>query len=635
MGGGALPAAVLVVERVRALLDLAAAKGEDAQARAVVEQTDARLAGDEGAYRRRMYELFSLEPAEVDALDVAVAVAVEPSIGPSLAAMHGHSGTPLPSEIVLRLLFGHGPRPVVHGGSALVRWGLVERIDWVGGSLGVWRADPAVVDWYFGKLTAGSIPLSRLAEHSPLPEWRVAEHAERIAGIMAEKRPVRIAIHGGQGTGKASFARALAAALGKKALALDGRVLAQDGGPMVFQRLQRLALLGDLALVWRGDTGPWPANVPLAMLQFVTLDAEARLTRRDGLVDLSFSMPVLGEDTRASLYKQYLPELADTMSGLLGQPRLGDLVDAAAQKIDKPDDMRAFLRQRNAARTGNIGRIVASEFDWDDLVLDDMTTAALRSFADEARLRSRVLSSTERRRVFGNAAHLTVLFSGSPGLGKSMAAKVIARDLGLDLLVVDYASMASKYIGEMAKNMSAAFEVARDARCAMVIDEADMLFSSRTKVETSNDRHGNADIGHLLQLVEAHEGVVILSTNKRGNLDPALYRRLRYIVEFKKPQALERGRLWSRLLGLVCDDEALVAQLVPVLAETHELTPAQIKGAVLTAAYRAMAAERGIEAGDIAEGIRAEMRKDGRLVSQIASPPQAVRRQGMRREGNG
>ena len=197
-----------------------------------------------------------------------------------------------------------------------------------------------------------------------------------------------------------------------------------------------------------------------------------------------------------------------------------------------------------------------------------------------------------------------------------MSAKVIAGALGLDLLVVDSAAITSKFIGETAKNLTLAFEVARDAQCALMFEEADSFFTTRVKVETANDRHSNADIGHLLQLMEHHDGVVMLSSNRRTNMDPAFTRRLRFIVEFRKPGPAERQRLWDLTLAMLDVPRRLRDELVPRVAAAHELTPAQIKGAALTAAYRADP-DRGITADDVERAARLELQKEGRLISAV------------------
>ena len=278
--------------------------------------------------------LFGLTAAELDALDCrrrggrrAVARARRS------AACRGCPARHLPGEIALRLLLGHGPTPVVRGGSPLLSWGLVDVVVFSPDEPPLFRADPAVVDWYFGTLSASSIPLRRAPEVPPLDEWRVAEHAQRIHGILAEQKPVRIALVGRRGTGRASLAAAIARALGRQAISVDPESLGQEAGYSTFLRLQRLALLGDLVLVWRGAPASWPAALPVALLQAVTLEPGESLAPVDGIVDIDIPMPLLGEETLGALYRTYLPDVADQLDVVVGQPRVGDLADAAAQRI--------------------------------------------------------------------------------------------------------------------------------------------------------------------------------------------------------------------------------------------------------------------------------------------------------------
>ena len=624
-GDRRVSAAELVVERLRLLIAGHDDEATDDVTRALAA-VDQRLDGPEGAYRRRLGDLFGLTAAELDAVDCAVAVAVEPSLGPEIGRVQGMPSRHLPGEVALRLLHGHGPTPVARGGSPLLSWGLVDVVQFAPDEPALFRADPAVVDWYFGTLSASSIPLRRAPEVEPLDEWRVADHARRIHGILAEQKPVRIAVVGRRGTGRASLAAAIARQLGRQAICVDPESLGREAGYSIFLRLQRLALLGDLVLVWRGAPASWPAALPVAMLQAVTLEPGESLTPVDGIVDLDIPMPLLGEETLGSLYRSYLPAVADQIGIVVGQPRVGDLADAAAQRITTAEDLRGFLRQRNGARTAQIGRVErASRYDWGDLVLAEQTEALLRAFADEARRRAVLLADDERRHLFGDTAQLSALFSGPPGLGKSMSARVIAHELGLDLLVVDSAAITSKFIGETAKNLSLAFEVARDAQCALMFEEADSFFTTRVKVETANDRHSNADIGHLLQLMENYDGVVMLSSNRRTNMDPAFTRRLRFIVEFRKPGQAERRQLWDRTLAALGMGEGLRAEIVPRVAAAHELTPAQIKGAALTAAYRADP-EAGITVDNVEQAARLELQKEGRLISAVPETPAPVRK---------
>jgi hypothetical protein len=617
-------AAELVVERLR--LHLAQARGEEFDAAALAD-VESRLQGPEAAPRARLATLFNLTPAECDALDCAVAVAVEPNLAAPLAALQGMPQRGLPCEIGLRLLFGHGPRPVVRGGSPLTQWGLVEEVQFTADEPTFFRADPAVVDWYFGVLSASAIPLRRVRRVEPLPEWRIAEHARRIAAILADNRAVRVTITGRRGSGRASLADCLARALGRQALCVDPDVLEGSDHATLFQRLQRLALIGNLVLIWRGLPERWPAGLPVAAIQVLTLEPGQSPAPVDELVDLVIAMPHLGAATLDGLYKNYLPELASTSEALPGEPRIGDLADAAAQRIGDAHELRDFLRQRNAARTYTVGRVEPANAGWDDLILDKATMDRLRSLTDEAMQRRTVLADPERARVFGDTAHLSALFTGPPGLGKSMSARIIASALNMDLLTIDTAAITSKFIGDTAKNLTQAFEVARDAQCALHFEEAEAFFAARVnKVETANDRHTNADVGHLLQLMERFEGVVILSTNRRAALDAAFTRRLRFIIEFRKPDAEQRERLWKRMLSVAGMAADACEAIAPRLALAHELTPAQIKGAALTAAYRA--GDGGIVLSNVEEGIRLELQKEGRLASAVEAPALTEARHG-------
>jgi hypothetical protein len=455
--------------------------------------------------------------------------------------------------------------------------------------------------------------LRQVATGSEFDGFSVASvYSEIVNSILQINQLARSDVGGGQ----LILAAAIAQALGRQAIVVHPESLGQDAGHSTFLRLQRLALLGDLVLVWRGAPASWPAALPVATVQAVTLEPGESLAPVDDIVDIDIQMPLLGERTLGALYRTYLPDVAEQLDVLVGQPRVGDLADAAAQRIATVDDLRGFLRRRNGARTAQIGRVERATYTWDDLVLAEQTEQTLRAFADEARRRAALLADEERRRLFADTAQLSALFTGPPGLGKSMSAKVIARALGLDLLVVDSAAVTSKFIGETAKNLTRAFEVARDAQCALMFEEADSFFTTRVKVETANDRHSNADIGHLLQLMEHHDGVVMLSSNRRTHMDAAFTRRLRFIVEFRKPGLSERQRLWELTLAALKVPRKLREELVPRIAAAHELTPAQIKGAALTAAYRADA-DRGITADDIERAARLELQKEGRLISAV------------------
>ncbi len=126
----------------------------------------------------------------------------------------------------------------------------------------------------------------------------------------------------------------------------------------------------------------------------------------------------------------------------------------------------------------------------------------------------------------------TALFIGATGTGKAIAAQLLAKSLGVDLMRIDLAEMVSKYIGETEKNIDRVFKDAGATHAVLLLDEADALLGKRSEVKDAHDRYANLDVGYLLQRIEAHNGLVILTTNRRQNIDPAFLRRLRYVIDF-------------------------------------------------------------------------------------------------------
>jgi len=588
-----------------------------------------RLEGPEGRAWQRVVELFALAPPEADLLRLAIAVAAEPALGPIVARAQGAEGRLLPGEPLVKRLGNHGARPIWRPTGALSMWGLVTPMRLVPGEPPGFEADPRVVDWMFRTLSldAALVLAADTLRIGPVPpEWPVQATAERLDHALRQGASVRLVVAGRAGSGRRRFAGAVARALGRDALVVDPAVIPAADWAEGFMRAQRFALFADLALVWRDGAAPWPAKLPMAPLQMVCVGEDAAAPPRDDAVDLVTTLPEPGREAKAAIFVAAAPALADGAAALAATPGLAlhDLEDAARAAPRSIAEASAFLRARARARLRGAGRVVDPQFDWEDFVAPPPLLALLRRLAFEARARTALMEDAEAARLFEGAAALSALFCGPPGVGKSMAAQVIARDLGINLLVVDLAATTSKFIGETAKNLSDAFARARAAGAALIFEEADALFAKRTEVKESNDRYANADTGHLLQLMETHDGLVILSTNRRANIDPAFIRRLRHVVEFPRPGAPERRLLWTRMLAVLGGDPAVLEAAIARLAETHDLSPAQIKGAALSARYTAMAARRAILAADLEAAAAAEMLKEGRAAPPGA-PPRRIR----------
>ena len=173
------------------------------------------------------------------------------------------------------------------------------------------------------------------------------------------------------------------------------------------------------------------------------------------------------------------------------------------------------------------------------------------------------------------ARGITALFAGDSGTGKTMSAEVLAHDLGLDLYVIDLSTVVDKYIGETEKNLDRIFTEADRVNGVLLFDEADALFGKRSEVKDARDRYANVEVAYLLQRMESFDGVAILTTNLRANVDEAFIRRLDAIVDFPMPEEDDRRRLWrAQPAGVAAAERRHRSRLprppVPALRRQHQ-----------------------------------------------------------------
>jgi len=209
---------------------------------------------------------------------------------------------------------------------------------------------------------------------------------------------------------------------------------------------------------------------------------------------------------------------------------------------------------------------------------------------------------------------VTMLFSGPPGTGKTMGAEVISRELGLDMYKIDLSTVVSKYIGETEKNLERIFKEAETSNAILFFDEADSLFGKRSEVRDSHDRYANIEIAYLLQRMEAYDGVTILATNLRANLDEAFTRRLQFAVDFPFPEEDYRLRIWQALFP---PDVPRSPEIdFGLLAHRFRLAGGNIKNIIVSAAYLAASDGGLVRMRHLLHGTRRELRKMGKLVDE-------------------
>jgi SpoVK/Ycf46/Vps4 family AAA+-type ATPase len=281
-------------------------------------------------------------------------------------------------------------------------------------------------------------------------------------------------------------------------------------------------------------------------------------------------------------------------------------------------DVSATIRARAGAMLPAGVSLLVPRVDDTQLVLGPEQTAQLRDAVARLEHQSTVLDEWGVRADRG----VRLLFAGPPGTGKSVAAEALAARAGTDLLIVDVSRVVSKWIGETEKNLAAAFDVAERTQAVLLLDEADALFATRTEIADSHDRYANLETAYLLQRLDSFDGLAVLATNMRQNIDPAFVRRMDYVVEFPLPDTASRVLLWERHLP-----ERLRARDVDLglLAHVFPVPGGWIRNAAVEAAFLAAAAGSRVGQDQLVAAMRREYAKASRPFPDAAVRPPVQR----------
>ncbi|MEV0679707.1 ATP-binding protein [Actinosynnema sp. NPDC050436] len=273
--------------------------------------------------------------------------------------------------------------------------------------------------------------------------------------------------------------------------------------------------------------------------------------------------------------------------------------------------LRAGARSQNAAGLQRLARRIEPAVSWEDLVLPAGVVGLLRELAARAEHRGRVIDEWRMRPGGGRGRGVTGLFAGDSGTGKTMSAEVVAASLGLDLYTVNLATVVDKYVGETEKNLERIFTEAAGVNGVLLFDEADAIFGKRSEVRDAHDRYANIESAYLLQRMETFDGIAVLATNLRANLDEAFTRRLDVVVDFPVPEPDLRRVLWDKCLGRTAPRAEVDLDF---LSSAFELAGGHIRSAAVTAAYLAAGAGRPVGMAEVVGAVAREYRKLGRLV---------------------
>ncbi|MDQ7096764.1 AAA family ATPase [Desulfosporosinus sp. PR] len=263
-------------------------------------------------------------------------------------------------------------------------------------------------------------------------------------------------------------------------------------------------------------------------------------------------------------------------------------------------------------RLDTLANKVQPAYTWNDIVLPADQVTMLQEACSHVKFSHTVYQQWgfEKRISYGKG--LSMLFSGPPGTGKTMAAQVVANQLHMEMYKIQLSQVISKYIGETEKNLRQIFEEAKDSNCILFFDETDALFGKRSEVKDSHDRHANIETAYLLQQMEEYDGVIIMATNLLQNIDHAFMRRINFVISFPFPEASTRRLLWEKLLGT----DVPIAEDVNLefMAGQFKIAGGNIKNIVLHAAFLAAAEKTAITMKQLLKSAVNEQKKNNIII---------------------
>jgi hypothetical protein len=466
------------------------------------------------------------------------------------------------------------------------------------------------------------------------------EHIARLAEVAANPAPI-LAIRGAYGAGKKEAAQRIAAARQQPLLILDlakllktdmaledGLHLALRDGRLadatvylahwdaVLDELQSSFNLFNLLLdypnpvILAGNKNwqpPGRRNRRVLRLDIGAPSYSLRLT----IWQRSLDQPLEDGDV-------FLPQLANQFRFTAGQ--IEDVIATAhdyAGWQQEPLNVGHLFNASRAHSNQNLSMLAAKirpHYSWADIVLPADTMAQLKEMVASVRGRPTVYNKWGFGQKLALGKGLNALFAGESGTGKTMAADVMAGELGQDLYKIDLSMLVSKYIGETEKNLNRIFSEAATSNAILFFDEADAVFGKRSEVKDSHDRYANIEISYLLQRMEAYDGVVILATNLRANLDEAFTRRLHFIIEFPFPDAANRERIWK--VNLPPQTPVAADVDFQLLAGRFRLAGGNIRNILVAAAFLAAESGETVNISNLLHAARREYQKIGRLLDE-------------------
>lgn len=612
----------------------------------------------------RLARTFALEALDVEVLLMCLAPEVDLRYERLYGYLHDDMTRRRPTiDLLLRLLEADSPeiRHALSPGGRLQRRGLIasqkeepaEEGSFLSTTL---RLEPRVSEFLLGvggldrrmaQWSALVVPSAQPLDTAYLAESGALAESFSSSGSWEAPGPI-VYVYGADLARGTMLARGWAGAVGSRLLVVDVAAWRlAHGGPLSVDQLvavTREAMLQNATLVLYGVE-------PVVDRRFDTLQMsmlrsalqeyprlafligrerwEASTCWTDRL-SLSLTPGTISSATRAEFWAAHLDErfpahaahelgtryhfVEEERMRAVAQGALGRAALRGSEKVAFEDVIDA-ARAVSSPVLGELARRLEPRHTWSDIVLRDDASARLHELCARFRHRAMVYEDWGYGSAGLSRPGTAALFVGLPGTGKTMAAEIVAGDLGYDLYRIDLSAVVSKYVGETEKNLETIFRAAEQGEVVLLFDEADALFGKRSEVRDAHDRYANIEVAYLLQRLETYSGVAILTSNLNGNLDEAFLRRLDVIVEFPFPEEAERREIWRRSLP----GAAPRAEDVDVedLAHAFKLTGGHIRNSALTAAFLAASEGEPISRRHLLHGIRREYEKVGKLITEL------------------
>ncbi|MFE7276626.1 ATP-binding protein [Streptomyces sp. NPDC057623] len=535
---------------------------------------------------------FGLTAFERDLVLLTAAYELDPTTAARCAAASGDPERAYPTFSLALAALAEPHWSALTPVAPLRRWRMLELDDASRLTLSRLRLDERILHFLLGSpyLDArlhGQLRRTPVPDELP-PSYDLA--ASRIAagwtGAGRAQAPLLVEVVGGDLPSRAEIAAAAAARSGLGLYTMSAEDIPTDAAErdLLARLWQREAILLPAALLV--EVGELDRDQHAATDAFLT-GAAVPLVVSSGAPRQSdrphgerVAVPHLDDEEQLGLWVGAFRDVVDIEEGelrsLIAQFQLPPHVvrsAAATVRRDLPgeDDLDAaqlaWRAGLNEARIGmdELGRRIEPGAGWADLVLHERQTSVLREIVAHVRQRATVHQEWGFAATLRRGLGVTALFAGGSGTGKTLAAEVMAKELGLDLFIIDLSQVVSKYIGETEKNLRKVFDAAERGGALLLFDEADALFGKRSEVKDSHDRYANLEVSYLLMRMEAYRGLAILTTNMKKALDTAFMRRIRFVVDFPFPAEHERAEIWRRVLPAQTPtkgiDPGLLAQL--------------------------------------------------------------------------